>query len=193
MEYFGTCHLWNNLQNIRATLRLVQDCTTNMTEIILGNYWTRSLAEFRSDSSWNREFHSVFCFAVPGDLGNQLEAKLDKPSVVHYICYKKTEEYFTLWLNPDLLLPVAIDCWIDNMRWEASSRSISWWIIPVIGSQVQVFCRSVECVMECWSVGACWTSLSRLISSFTVVVISTHPAGCCCVSVWICEHSVRLM
>ncbi|XP_026802250.1 group XV phospholipase A2 [Pangasianodon hypophthalmus] len=53
---------------------------------------------------------------IPGDLGNQLEAKLDKPSVVHYICYKKTDEYFTLWLNLELLVPVAIDCWIDNMR-----------------------------------------------------------------------------
>ncbi|KAI5616183.1 group XV phospholipase A2 [Silurus asotus] len=53
---------------------------------------------------------------VLSDLGNQLEAKLDKPSVVHYICYKKTVEYFTLWLNLELLVPVAIDCWIDNMR-----------------------------------------------------------------------------
>nr|XP_020460099.1 group XV phospholipase A2-like [Monopterus albus] len=52
---------------------------------------------------------------IPGDLGNQLEAKLDKPSVVHYICYKKTD-FFTLWLNLELLVPVAIDCWIDNMR-----------------------------------------------------------------------------
>ncbi len=55
--------------------------------------------------------------AVPGDLGNQLEAKLDKPSVVHYICYKKTDSFFTLWLNLELLVPVAIDCWIDNIRW----------------------------------------------------------------------------
>lgn len=53
---------------------------------------------------------------VPGDLGNQLEAKLDKPSVVHYICYKKTDSFFTLWLNLELLVPVAIDCWIDNIR-----------------------------------------------------------------------------
>ncbi|XP_029524143.1 group XV phospholipase A2 isoform X2 [Oncorhynchus nerka] len=53
---------------------------------------------------------------IPGDLGNQLEAKLDKPSVVHYICYKKTEAYFTLWLNLELMVPVAIDCWIDNIR-----------------------------------------------------------------------------
>ncbi|XP_006269373.1 phospholipase A2 group XV [Alligator mississippiensis] len=53
---------------------------------------------------------------VPGDLGNQLEAKLDKPTVVHYLCSKKTESYFTLWLNLELLLPVIIDCWIDNIR-----------------------------------------------------------------------------
>ncbi|XP_034390336.1 phospholipase A2 group XV [Cyclopterus lumpus] len=53
---------------------------------------------------------------IPGDLGNQLEAKLDKPSVVHYICYKKTDSFFTLWLNMELLVPVAIDCWVDNIR-----------------------------------------------------------------------------
>ncbi|XP_063333771.1 group XV phospholipase A2 [Pelmatolapia mariae] len=53
---------------------------------------------------------------IPGDLGNQLEAMLDKPTVVHYICYKKTDTYFTLWLNLELLVPVAIDCWIDNIR-----------------------------------------------------------------------------
>lgn len=53
---------------------------------------------------------------MPGDLGNQLEAKLDKPKVVHYLCSKKTDSYFTLWLNLELLLPVIIDCWIDNIR-----------------------------------------------------------------------------
>uniref|UniRef100_A0A8C1KMR0 Phospholipase A2, group XV n=2 Tax=Cyprinus carpio TaxID=7962 RepID=A0A8C1KMR0_CYPCA len=53
---------------------------------------------------------------VPGDLGNQLEAKLDKPSVVHFICFKKTKDYFSLWMNVEPLVPVVIDCWIDNMR-----------------------------------------------------------------------------
>ncbi|KAK2505169.1 hypothetical protein MC885_005813 [Smutsia gigantea] len=52
---------------------------------------------------------------VPGDLGNQLEAKLDKPTVVHYLCSKRTPSYFTLWLNLELLLPFIIDCWIDNI------------------------------------------------------------------------------
>ncbi|XP_032813638.1 lysosomal phospholipase A and acyltransferase [Petromyzon marinus] len=55
---------------------------------------------------------------VPGDLGNQLEARLDKPAVVHYLCTKKTDYYFTLWLNLELLVPLVIDCWIDNMRLE---------------------------------------------------------------------------
>ena len=58
----------------------------------------------------------VYAKAVPGDMGNQLEAKLDKPSVVHYVCSKRTDHYFTLWLNLELLLPVIIDCWIDNVR-----------------------------------------------------------------------------
>lgn len=58
----------------------------------------------------------ALCPAVPGDLGNQLEAKLDKPTVVHYLCSKRTPSYFTLWLNLELLLPFVIDCWIDNIR-----------------------------------------------------------------------------
>lgn len=60
--------------------------------------------------------HALCPPAVPGDMGNQLEAKLDKPSVVHYVCSKRTDHYFTLWLNLELLLPVIIDCWIDNVR-----------------------------------------------------------------------------
>ncbi|XP_007558685.1 lysosomal phospholipase A and acyltransferase, partial [Poecilia formosa] len=54
--------------------------------------------------------------AVPGDLGNQLEAKLNKSGGVHYICYQKTKNFFTLWLDVEQLVPIIIDCWIDNMR-----------------------------------------------------------------------------
>uniref|UniRef100_A0AAV2L1K4 Uncharacterized protein n=1 Tax=Knipowitschia caucasica TaxID=637954 RepID=A0AAV2L1K4_KNICA len=52
---------------------------------------------------------------IPGDLGNQLEARLNKSTVVHYMCYKKTD-FFTLWLNLEQMVPVIIDCWIDNIR-----------------------------------------------------------------------------
>lgn len=68
----------------------------------------------------------ILLVLVPGDLGNQLEAKLDKPSVVHYICYKKTDTFFTLWLNLELLVPVAIDCWIDNIRYCVNSVDVTF-------------------------------------------------------------------
>ncbi|XP_028304581.1 lysosomal phospholipase A and acyltransferase [Gouania willdenowi] len=63
-----------------------------------------------------RQSHRPPVVLIPGDLGNQLDAKLNKSTVVHYICYKKTDTFFTLWLNLELLVPVAIDCWIDNIR-----------------------------------------------------------------------------
>ncbi|XP_077310193.1 phosphatidylcholine-sterol acyltransferase [Lithobates pipiens] len=53
---------------------------------------------------------------VPGTFGNQLEAKVDKEEVVNWMCYRKTEEYFTLWLNLNMFLPLGIDCWVDNIR-----------------------------------------------------------------------------
>lgn len=52
---------------------------------------------------------------VPGDGGSQLEASLEKSDVPHYFCDKSTE-YFSLWLNLELLVPFVIDCWVDNMK-----------------------------------------------------------------------------
>ncbi|KAM3957550.1 lysosomal phospholipase A and acyltransferase [Aphomia sociella] len=54
---------------------------------------------------------------IPGDGGSRLEAKLNRSSVVHYIC-TKTSDYFNVWLNLELLVPVVIDCWVDNTRLE---------------------------------------------------------------------------
>ncbi|XP_076325381.1 lysosomal phospholipase A and acyltransferase-like isoform X1 [Tachypleus tridentatus] len=53
---------------------------------------------------------------VPGDGGSQIQAKLNKPETAHYYCEKKTTEYFTLWLNLELLIPYVLHCWVDNMR-----------------------------------------------------------------------------
>ena len=57
-----------------------------------------------------------FIFLVPGSGGSQLQAKLNKPKVLHWYCDKTTSDYFTLWLKKSSLLPYAIDCWADNMR-----------------------------------------------------------------------------
>ncbi|CAH2323843.1 phosphatidylcholine-sterol acyltransferase [Pelobates cultripes] len=32
------------------------------------------------------------------------------------MCYRKTDDYFTLWLNLNMFLPLGIDCWVDNIR-----------------------------------------------------------------------------
>ncbi|XP_053304549.1 phosphatidylcholine-sterol acyltransferase [Spea bombifrons] len=53
---------------------------------------------------------------VPGCFGNQLEAKVDKEDVVNWMCYRKTDDYFTVWLNMNMFLPLGVDCWIDNIR-----------------------------------------------------------------------------
>ncbi|KAJ8867356.1 hypothetical protein PR048_031157 [Dryococelus australis] len=53
---------------------------------------------------------------VPGDGGSQVEARLNKTDVVHYVCEKTTEDFFNIWLNMELLVPLIIDCWIDNMK-----------------------------------------------------------------------------
>lgn len=57
----------------------------------------------------------IFFVSVPGLGGNQLEAKLHKPSVVHYICFQNTAAFYSIWLNPTQFIPEIIDCWVDNM------------------------------------------------------------------------------
>ncbi|KAL7307235.1 hypothetical protein TKK_0000957 [Trichogramma kaykai] len=53
---------------------------------------------------------------VPGDGGSQVEAHINKTSVVHYVCEKTSKGFFNIWLNLELLVPIIIDCWIDNMK-----------------------------------------------------------------------------
>eukprot|EP00064_Thunnus_orientalis_P006451 superscaffoldBa00000670_g6469 len=53
---------------------------------------------------------------VPGNLGNRLEAKIDKPTLVHWMCYKKTKHWFPLWIDLNMFMPIGVDCWIDNIR-----------------------------------------------------------------------------
>lgn len=55
---------------------------------------------------------NMISLKVPGDGGSQIEAKLNKTKVVHYLCEKVSTEYFNIWLNLELLVPVIIDCWV---------------------------------------------------------------------------------
>nr|CAD7399051.1 unnamed protein product [Timema poppensis] len=64
----------------------------------------------------SRKFISRGYLTVPGDGGSQVEARLHKKQVVHYLCEKSTDGFFNIWLNLELLVPLVIDCWIDNMK-----------------------------------------------------------------------------
>jgi len=55
-----------------------------------------------------------FLVTVPGDGGSQVEAKLNKDRVVHYLCEKTTQDFFNIWLNMELLVPWVIDCWVSK-------------------------------------------------------------------------------
>ncbi|XP_034841217.1 lysosomal phospholipase A and acyltransferase-like [Maniola hyperantus] len=81
-----------------------------------------------SDIKWYFFLVLIFCLLarnslglspvimIPGDGGSQLEAKLNKTNVVHYICAKTSTDYYNIWLNLELLVPFVIDCWVDNLK-----------------------------------------------------------------------------
>jgi len=60
---------------------------------------------------------------LPGDGGNQVEAKLNKTHSPHYFCSKKTNYWYDLWVNVELLGPFFLDCFIDNMRLEYNNKT----------------------------------------------------------------------
>ena len=88
--------------------------------VLLANMFLSILSVIRvhQDFCFESLYLFMLClFAVPGDGGSQLEARLHKPSTVAWYCYKTTDYWFDLWLNLELWLPKAINCLIDNMRY----------------------------------------------------------------------------
>jgi len=53
---------------------------------------------------------------IPGDLGNQLEAHLDKPSNPNSTCPTVTSSWYRLWLDVWQLREGRIGCWAENMK-----------------------------------------------------------------------------
>jgi len=51
---------------------------------------------------------------LPGDGGSRLQAKLNRTSVEHHYCERHSADWFDLWLNLSLLVPFAVDCWLDK-------------------------------------------------------------------------------
>lgn len=51
---------------------------------------------------------------LPGDGGSRLQAKLNRQDVLHKYCERKSSDWFDLWLNLSLLVPFALECWVDK-------------------------------------------------------------------------------
>ena len=111
---------------------LVVHCSAEtISPIVIGKgtfFWLRVIPNYWQELALNDHFWSHHCLntkrvnhnAVPGILGNQLEGKLNKTTVPHFLCTKHTDDYITLWLAISDLLPDGeVDCLSDNLRFVA--------------------------------------------------------------------------
>ena len=60
-------------------------------------------------------------FTVPGVMGSQLEAKLDKDYAPHEWCSTHSD-WYTVWVAIEQMVPLVIDCWMNNTRSELYER-----------------------------------------------------------------------
>ena len=52
---------------------------------------------------------------MPGDLGSQIEGKINKLTAPHFFCDKHSD-WFTLWANDKLILPGYDECFVENAK-----------------------------------------------------------------------------
>lgn len=72
---------------------------------------------------------------VPGLLGSRLQARTKKITKVNIFCSKQSD-WQDMWLSIRQLLPVAVDCWLDNVRLEYNPET--GWTKQPKGIQVRV-------------------------------------------------------
>lgn len=62
---------------------------------------------------------------MPGLLGSQLEARTHKTHRVNVFCAKNAD-WQDMWLSLVRLLPLVVDCWLDNVRLEIDTKPGGW-------------------------------------------------------------------
>ncbi|KAK7492259.1 hypothetical protein BaRGS_00016556 [Batillaria attramentaria] len=76
---------------------------------------------------------------VPGDGGSQLWAKLNRTDVPHEYCKKVSSDYFNIWLNLEELVPLAINCFVDNMRLHYDNKTRTTHDTPGVDIRIKNF------------------------------------------------------
>lgn len=52
---------------------------------------------------------------VPGFGGTRMEARLNKALIPNIFCFKNSD-WFTIWVNMEILIPFLVDCWVENIK-----------------------------------------------------------------------------
>lgn len=95
-----------------------------------------------SESQVNHEAQLTPVILLPGDGGSRLQAKLNRSSVEHHYCERRSADWFDLWVNLSLLVPFAIDCWVDNMKLVYNSTTRRTSNMPGVTTRVNGFAQS---------------------------------------------------
>lgn len=81
---------------------------------------------------------------VPGLLGSRLQARTDKTRRVNIFCSKQSD-WQDMWLSLRQLLPLAVDCWLDNVHLDLNLKTGYTRAPPGVQTRVPDF-GSVESV-----------------------------------------------
>lgn len=90
----------------------------NIGQMMKNDNFKQIMADGRQDIAG----HLSPVVLIPGLLGSRLQAKTDKANRVNVFCSKQSD-WQDVWLSIRQLLPIAVDCWLDNARLEYDPAS----------------------------------------------------------------------
>lgn len=91
-------------------LQVLADSSTVRSKLLA----TNDIDHANGGSNAHHESRLSPIILMPGDGGSRLQAKLNRTDVVHHYCERRSNDWFDLWVNLSLLVPFALDCWVEK-------------------------------------------------------------------------------
>lgn len=115
-------YLFDPLEAFNETQTKEIDDSSNDIDDELQNYINTIVTDERFKGMINAKKkligqHLSPVILIPGLLGSRLQAKTNKINRVNIFCSKQSD-WQDMWLSIRQLLPLAVDCWLDNVRLE---------------------------------------------------------------------------
>ena len=73
------------------------------------------ISKWSCESKMESPFYAV-CTAVPGLLGSQLQAKVNKTSSPGPLCKTSSDDWFNMWATVELIVPGYDKCFTDATK-----------------------------------------------------------------------------